>query len=429
MEFTTAGSDFPGWLRGCHGGHLGVVAAANPIRPGGIRRPGRGLMSDFYGIEQLLDEPARDAVRRTREFMAKEVEPVINKFWTREEFPYELIDGFARLGIAGVAYEGYGCPGGGPLLDGVIAMELARSDPSISTFMGVHSGLAMGSIYLCGSEEQKQRWLPAMARMEKIGAFGLTEPDVGSGAAGGLTTTALREGDTWILDGQKKWIGNATFADYIIIWARDVSDGQVKGFVVERETAGLSTTKMRDKIALRVVQNAYITLDGVRVPESSRLQKATSFKQTAAVLRLTRAGVAWQAVGCARGAYEHALAYAKEREQFGRPIAGFQLVQDLLVRMLANITASACMCARLAQLQADGAAADEHSALAKAFCTVRMRETVGYARELLGGNGILLEHQVGRFVADSEAIYSYEGTREINTLVVGRAITGLSAFV
>jgi len=386
-------------------------------------------MTDFYGIEELLPSAGRDAVQRTREFMAKEVEPVINRLWTREEFPHELIPGFRGLGIAGVAYEGYGCPGGGPLLDGVIAMELARSDPSISTFMGVHSGLAMGSIYLCGSEEQKQRWLPPMARMEKIGAFGLTEPDVGSGAAGGLTTTARREGDTWVLNGEKKWIGNATFADYIIIWARDVSDKQVKGFVVERGTPGLSTTKMRDKIALRVVQNAYITLEDVRVPESSRLQKASSFKQTAAVLRLTRAGVAWQAVGCARGAYEHALAYAKEREQFGRPIAGFQLVQDLLVRMLANITASACMCARLAQLQAAGAAGDEHSALAKVFCTVRMRETVGYARELLGGNGILLEHQVGRFVADAEAIYSYEGTREINTLVVGRAITGLSAFV
>lgn len=386
-------------------------------------------MTDFYGIEELLPSSARDAVQRTRDFMVKEVEPVINRLWTREEFPHELIPGFAGLGIAGVAYEGYGCPGGGPLLDGVIAMELARYDPSLSTFMGVHSGLAMGSIYLCGSEEQKQRWLPSMARMEKIGAFGLTEPDVGSGVAGGLTTTARREGDTWVLDGQKKWIGNATFADFIVIWARDVSDNQVKGFVVERETPGLTTTKMRDKIALRVVQNAYVSLDGVRVPESSRLQQASSFRQTAAVLRLTRAGVAWQAVGCAAGAYEHALAYAKEREQFGKPIAGFQLVQDLLVRMLANITASACMCARLAQLQASGSARDEHSALAKAFCTVRMRETVGYARELLGGNGILLEHQVGRFVADAEAIYSYEGTREINTLIVGRAITGLSAFL
>lgn len=386
-------------------------------------------MSDFYGIEQLLTDTGRDAVKRTREFLTKEVEPVINGYWTREEFPHHLIPEIARLGIAGVAYDGYGCPGGGPLLDGVLAMELARSDPSMSTFMGVHSGLAMGAVYLCGSQEQKERWLPAMARLEKIGAFGLTEPDVGSGAAGGLTTTCRRDGDTWVIDGQKKWIGNATFADYIIIWARDVSDGQVKGFVVEKGTPGLSTAKIKDKIALRVVQNAYITLDGVRVPESDRLQKATSFRQTAAVLRLTRAGVAWQAVGCAMGAYEHALAYAKEREQFGKPIAGFQLVQDLLVKMLANITASACMCARLAQLQAAGEAKDEHSALAKAFCTVRMRESVGYARELLGGNGILLEHQVGRFVADAEAIYSYEGTREINTLVVGRAITGLSAFV
>jgi len=386
------------------------------------------MSSDFYGIEQLLTDAGRDAVRRTREFLVKEVEPVINGYWTREEFPHHLIPEIASLGIAGVAYEGYGCPGGGPLLDGVLAMELARSDPSMSTFLGVHSGLAMGSIYLCGSEEQKERWLPAMARMEKIGAFGLTEPDVGSGVAGGLTTTCRRDGDEWVIDGQKKWIGNATFADYIIIWARDTDDSQVKGFVVEKGTAGLSTTKMKDKIALRVVQNAYITLDGVRVPESSRLLRATSFRQTAAVLRLTRAGVAWQAVGCALGAFEHALAYSKEREQFGRPIGGFQLVQDLLVRMLGNITASACLCTRLAQLQAAGEAADEHSALAKAFCTVRMRETVGYARELLGGNGILLEHQVGRFVADAEAIYSYEGTREINTLVVGRAITGLSAF-
>src|SRR5215471_9694168 len=385
--------------------------------------------ADFYGLERLLDDAGRDTLMHTREFMIKEVEPVINRYWTREEFPFELIPAIAALRITGLAYEGYGCPGGGPLLDGMIAMELARVDPSISTFMGVHSGLAMGSIYLCGSDEQRQRWLPQMASMAKIGAFGLTEPEVGSGVAGGLTTTATRDGDQWIISGQKKWIGNATFADYIIIWAKDQQDGQVKGFVVEKGTPGLSTTKMKDKIALRVVQNAYITLDGVRVPESDRLQNADSFRQTARVLRLTRAGVAWQAVGCARGAYEHALAYAKERQQFGRPIAAFQLVQDLLVRMLANVTASACLCARLAQLQAEGAAGDEHSALAKAFCTVRMRETVGYARELLGGNGILLENQVGRFVADAEAIYSYEGTREMNTLIVGRAITGTGAFV
>jgi glutaryl-CoA dehydrogenase len=392
--------------------------------------------ADFYALEALLDDAGRALLLRVRDFMEKSVQPVINRYWTREEFPHELVPAMAGLGIAGLSYDGYGCPGGGNVLDGMVAMEIARVDPSLATFLGVHSGLAMGSIYLCGSAEQKQRWLPAMARLEKIGAFGLTEPEVGSGAARGLTTTARRVqgdgeagGDSWVLDGQKKWIGNATFADYVIIWARDVSDGQVKGFVVEKGTPGFSPTKMRDKIALRVVQNAHISLDGVLVPEANRLQQANSFRDTAAVLRLTRAGVAWQAVGCARGAYEHALAYALSREQFGRPIAGFQLVQDLLVRMLANVTASACLCLRLAQLQQAGAAEDQHSALAKAFCTVRMRETVGYARELLGGNGILLENQVGRFVADAEAIYSYEGTREINTLIVGRAITGTSAFV
>jgi len=385
--------------------------------------------SDFYSLELLLDPAGRQKLEQVREFMEKEIEPVINRYWTREEFPRDLIPAIGQLGIIGLAYDGYGCAGGGNLLDGMVAMELARVDSSIATFFGVHSGLAMGSIYLCGSQEQKQRWLPEMARLEKIGAFGLTEPEVGSRASRGLTTTARRDGDEWVLNGQKKWIGNATFADYVVIWARDVADNQVKGFVVEQPTPGFSTTKMRDKIALRVVQNAYITMEDARVPEANRLQNANSFRDTAAVLRLTRAGVAWMAVGCGRGAYEHALAYAKQRQQFGRPIAGFQLVQDQLVRMLANVTSSACLCVRLAQLQEAGIADDQHSALAKAFCTVRMRETVGLARELLGGNGILLEYHVGRFVADAEAIYSYEGTREMNTLIVGRAITGSGAFV
>jgi glutaryl-CoA dehydrogenase len=385
--------------------------------------------ADFYALDTLLDAHGHEKLMKVRDFMEKSVAPVINHYWTREEFPHDLVPGLAGLGIAGLACPGYECPGGSSLLDGMIALELARVDPSIATFMGVHGGLAMGSIYLCGSEEQKWRWLPAMARMEKIGAFALTEPDVGSGAAGGLTTTAQRDGDVWVLNGQKKWIGNATFADLIIVWARDVADNQVKGFVVEKGAEGFTPTKMRHKIALRVVQNAEITLDNVRVLEENRLQQATTFRDTAKVLRLTRAGVAWMATGCARGAYEHALAYSKQREQFGRPIGGFQLVQDLLVRMLSNVTASACLCVRLSQLQDSDQAKDHHSALAKAFTTVRMRETVGWARELLGGNGILLEYQVGRFVADAEAIYSYEGTREINTLIVGRAITGLGAFV
>jgi glutaryl-CoA dehydrogenase len=384
---------------------------------------------DFYQIAGLLSREDQLLLGRVRAFMEAEVAPIINHYWVRATFPFDILPGLRALGIAGMPYHGYGCPGKSTLLDGFVAMELARVDPSIATFHGVHSGLAMGSIYLCGSEEQKQRWLPPMARLEAIGAFGLTEPEVGSGAAGGLTTTARREGDTWVLSGQKKWIGNATFADLTVIWARNLADNQVKGFVVEKGTPGFSTEKLEDKIALRVVQNALITLDEVRVAEANRLQMANSFRDTARVLRMTRANVAWQAVGCARGAYEHALAYAQRREQFGRPIGGFQLVQDLLVRMLSNITASHCLVVRLSQLQDTGVMKDEHAALAKAFCTVKMRETVGYARELLGGNGILLEEHVGRFVADAEAIYSYEGTREINTLIVGRAITGFSAFV
>ena len=384
---------------------------------------------DFYQISGIVSEEDSAILQRVRAFMEAEVAPIINQYWIREEFPHQLIPGMAALGIAGTAYKGYGCHGKSTLLDGLIAMEMARIDSSIATFFGVHSGLAMGSIYLCGSDEQKEQWLPAMARLEKIGAFGLTEPEVGSGTSGGLTTTAQRDGDSWILNGQKKWIGNATFSDVTVIWARDLADNSVKGFLVEKDTPGFLPEKIRDKIALRVVQNALITMDSCRVPEANRLQRANSFRDTAAVLRMTRAGVAWQAVGCARGAYELSLKYSQEREQFGRPIGRFQLVQDLLVRMLGNITASQCMVMRLSQMQDQGIMNDEHASLAKAFCTVKMRESVGYARELLGGNGILLDHNVGRFVADAEAIYSYEGTREMNTLIVGRAITGFSAFV
>jgi glutaryl-CoA dehydrogenase len=385
--------------------------------------------SDFYDLAALLDDDGRKLLQQVRTFMNERVEPCINEWWTRGKFPRHLIPEMAELGIAGTPYQGYGCPGRSFLTDGMVAMELSRGDPSIATFYGVHSGLAMGTVYLCGSEEQKQRWLPAMARMELIGAFGLTEPDHGSDVARGIQTTARRDADGWVLDGQKKWIGNASFADLVIIWARDVETDRVLGFVVEKDTPGFSTVDLEDKIALRAVQNALITLDGVHVPEENRLQEANSFRDTATVLRMTRASVAWSAVGCARGAYEHALAYAGERNQFGKPIAEFQLVQDLLVRMLGNITASATLCTRVSQLQDEGRLADEQASLAKMFSTMRMRETVGWARELMGGNGILLENHVGRYVADAEAIYSYEGTREVNSLIVGRAITGHGAIV
>jgi glutaryl-CoA dehydrogenase len=384
---------------------------------------------DFYQVTESLKDSERAVLQRVRTFMETKVAPVINQHWLEDSFPFDLVPDFRDLQISGAGYEGYGCAGGSTLVAGFIAMELARVDCSFATFFGVHSGLAMGSIFLCGSEAQKQKWLPPMARLEKIGSFGLTEPLVGSGASGGLLTTARREGDSWTLNGQKKWIGNATFGHLTIIWARDVADNQVKGFIVENNSPGFKAEKIQHKMALRVVQNALITLENCVVPEENRLQIDTSFRDTARVLRMTRAFVAWEAVGCAIGAYEHALAYAQTREQFGKPIGKFQLIQDLLVKMLGNITASLCMVVRLSQLQDEGKLKDEHASLAKAFCTVKMRETVGFARELLGANGISLDYDVGRFVADAEAIYSYEGTREMNTLIVGKAITGMGAFV
>jgi alkylation response protein AidB-like acyl-CoA dehydrogenase len=384
---------------------------------------------DFYQVTECLNDTERDTLKQVRTFMETKVAPVITKYWAEDSFPFELIPSLRDMKIGGLGYNGYECAGGSTMLMGFVAMEMARVDSSIATFFGVHSGLAMGSIYLGGSEAQKQKWLPPMARLEKIGSFGLTEPLVGSGTGGGLTTTAKREGDTWVLNGQKKWIGNATWGDLTIIWARDVADGQVKGFIVENKTSGFKAEKIENKIALRVVQNALITLDNCRVSEENRLQADNSFRDTAKVLRMTRAFVAWESTGCGMGAYEHALAYAQTREQFGKPIAKFQLVQDLLAKMLGNVTASLCMVVRLSQMQDEGKLLDHHASLAKAFCTVKMRETVAWARELLGANGILLDNQVARYFADAEALYSYEGTREMNTLIVGKAITGFSAFV
>lgn len=384
---------------------------------------------DFYDIYHTLSPEQREIQLKVREFMEKEVKPLVNHYWLRDEFPHELIPKFQKLNICGVTYEGYGCPGMPFLMEGVIAMEMARIDASIATFFGVQSGLAMGSIYICGSEEQKQKWLPQMQKFEKIGAFGLTEPEVGSGAAGGLTVTCKKTPEGWVLNGQKKWIGNATFADLVIIWARDLGDGEVKGFIVEKDNPGYSVEKIKGKMALRIVQNGLITLEDCLVTEENRLQNANSFKDTGKVLRMTRAGVAWMATGCARGAYESALDYTRKREQFGKPIASFQMIQGHLVEMLSNLTAMQTMVFRLSEMQDEGILRDEHASLAKVFCTLRTRDIVSRAREVLGGNGILLEYDVARFVADAEAIYSYEGTKEINSLIVGRSITGFSAFV
>lgn len=389
------------------------------------------LTSDFYDYEALLPDEERKILLKARALMRDEVKPLVNENWGNGTFPKELIGIFRDSGLAGLPYAGYGehRPAVSNLLSGMLAMEMSRTDASVATFFGVHNGLAMYSIHSGGDQEQRDRWLPAMAAMDKIGAFAMTEPLGGSDVAGGMRTTARRDGDTWILDGAKKWIGNATFADYVIVWARDVDDNHVKGFVVEKGTPGFVPTKIEGKVAFRIVENAEITLTDVRVPEANRLQNINSFRDVAEILRATRGGVAWQALGVMTGAYELALDYAKERRQFGRPIARFQLVQDLLVKSLGNITASWGMLVQLARLQDAGVFRDEHSSLAKAFVTSRMREVVAWSREIFGGNGIVLDYDIARFFTDAEAIYSFEGTREMNTLIVGKSITGESAFV
>src|SRR6478672_1140714 len=386
--------------------------------------------SDFYQLADVLTADEKATVKKVRAYMETKVQPIINKYWSDDAFPFELLPSFKELHLGGLGFEGYGCAGGSQKLFGFVAMELARVDALFGTFFGVHSGLAMGSIYLDGSEEQKHKWLPPMASFEKIGCFGLTEPLVGSGTGGGLLTTAKRDGDTWVLNGQKRWIGNATWCDVSIIWARDVADNQVKGFIVENKTTpGFSVEKIEHKIALKVVQNGQITLKDVRVPEANRLQAGNSFRDTARVLRMTRYMVGWASTGVQMGAFEATLKYAQERLQFGRPIASFQLVQDLLAKMLANVTACQCMMVRLAQMDDERKLADHHASLAKAFCTAKSRETVAWGRELLGGNGIVADYNGARFFADAEALYSYEGTYQMQNLIVGKAITGIGAFI
>lgn len=387
------------------------------------------LASDFYAYESLLSDQEKEALGKLRAWLEADVKPIIGGYWERAEFPMQIVKPLADLGTLSYSWEETRPFENSAVFRGFVAFELARVDPSVATFVGVQNGLATGTISVCGSKEQRDEWIPKLASGEVLGAFGLTEPLSGSDSAQGLRTTARREGDTWVLNGSKRWIGNATFSDITIIWAKDVADDQVKGFIVPTSTPGYTATKIEGKISLRAVQNADITLENVVVPEALRLANANSFRDTASVLRLTRAEVAWAAVGTSVGAYEAAVEYAGERVQFGKTIGSHQLIQDLLVKCLGNITASLGMVVRVSEMLDRGEQRDEHSALAKAYATARMRETVAWAREAVGGNGITLEYDVARFFADAEALYSYEGTREMNTLIVGRKITGKAAFV
>ncbi|MFF7756153.1 MULTISPECIES: acyl-CoA dehydrogenase family protein [Streptomyces] len=383
--------------------------------------------TDYYLLNELLTDEQQALRQRVREFMDQEVIPIINPYWERAEFPHELVPKLAQLGIAGFQVPGYGSPGMNNVTAGVVIMELARGDLSMSTFMGVHSALAMMSIALLGSEEQKQRFLPPMARLEKIGAFGLTEPAHGTDVVK-LETTAHRDGDSYVLNGHKRWIGNATFADYVIVWARG-DDGHVGGYVVEKGTPGFEAEVITGKTALRCVQNAQISLTDVRVPAENRLANVHTFRDTEKVLLASRFCVAWEAIGAAVAGYETALAYAKQRKQFGIPLAAYQLVQYRLARMLADITDMVCMQYRLSQLMDEGKYSMPRVALAKMHYTERASAILSDARDLLGGNGILLDYHVARHLCDIEAIDTYEGTDTVQALIVGRDITGYSAFV
>jgi glutaryl-CoA dehydrogenase len=388
---------------------------------------GRSLGTDYFRIADQLTEQERDYWRRSRDFVDDEVLPVINGYWERAEFPWPLIEKMGGLGIVGDGIDGYGCPPMSPLSSGLIHLELNRGDGSLGTFLGIQAGLAMQSIAMLGSEEQKQRWLPGMASLDKLGAFALTEPNHGSDSIA-LESSARRDGDGWVLNGQKKWIGNGTLADVIVVWARDTGDGQVKGFLVEKGTPGYDARRIDGKASLRAVWQAEIALTDVRVPEENRLPAARTFKDAGRVLAGTRNTVAWAALGHATAAYEIAAAYAAERIQFGKPLVHFHLIQDRLVKMLAEICSMQLYCLRLGRLMEEGRLTDTIAALAKMNNTRRAREVVAEARDLLGGNGILLDFHVVRHMADMEAIHTFEGTETIQTLIVGKDITGVGAF-
>jgi glutaryl-CoA dehydrogenase len=385
---------------------------------------GDALATDYFRVREQFTPEQWEHFTATRRFVDDEVLPAINEYWEAAELPWPLMRRLAELGLYGEDIEGYGCPGMSPLARGLVNMELHRGDGSLGTFLGVQSGLAMKSIALLGSEAQKERWLPAMARLDAIGAFALTEPAHGSDSVA-LETSARRDGDGWVLDGVKRWIGNGSIADVVVVWARSDDDGQVKGFLVETGTPGFEAETLGGKGAARAIWQAQIRLDRVR---AEKLPDANTFKDAGRVLITTRTTCAWGALGHAVAAYDTALTYAKQRVQFGKPLVSFQLVQDRLVKMLAEITGMQLYCMQLARLEEAGQLTDTIAGLAKLNNTRKARTVIAEARDLLGGNGVLLSNHVIRHMGDIEVIHTYEGTETMQALIVGRDITGVGAF-
>ncbi|RAN69604.1 acyl-CoA dehydrogenase [Bacillus sp. SRB_336] len=388
--------------------------------------------TDPYLLLGQLRDADRAVMFKVRGFVNDRVLPVINGYWERAEFPFELLEPLASLGIIGSTIEGYGCPGLSRLGAGMATVEMSRGDGSMNTFIGVQSNLSMGTINMLGSEEQKQRWLPRMATLELVGAFALTEPEHGSDSVG-LETTARRDGDHWVLNGRKRWIGNASHADVVIIWARDEADAKVKAFVMEKNDdgtypSGYQTEVITGKVGKRAILQPDINLDGLRIPAANRLVNANSFRDASVVLASTRGGASWECLGHAIAAYEAAVTYAGVREQFGMPIASYQLVQHKLANMLAELTAIQLMCFRMAELQEAGEWTGTMASIAKMHGAQKARWICSEARDILGGNGLLLDFHVARHLTDMEVVHTYEGTDSIQSLLIGREITGISAF-
>lgn len=387
---------------------------------------------DFLMLDSDLTEQEKALRDRIREFGKNHVLPIINEYWERAEFPEELLEPLGELGIVGTFIEGYGCPGLSRRAAGIVARELGRIDGSVNTFFGVHSNLGMGSIYLLGNNEQRERWLPDMAKLKKTGAFALTEPKHGSDSVS-LETSARRDGDEWILNGHKRWIGNGHAGDVIVVYARDEEDGNVKAFVVEKNEegnypAGYRPQVITGKIGKRAILQGDIVIDNVRVPEANRLENCESFAGVNRVLAATRGGASWEAVGHAMAGFELAANYALEREQFGAPIASYQLVQEKLATMLSDVTQLQLLCGRMAELQQKDEFTGAMASLTKMTTSRKALAICREARDMMGGNGLLLENHVARHLTDMEVISTYEGTDSMQALIVGREITGISAF-
>jgi len=380
--------------------------------------------ADLMYIVDLLPGPERERYADIRKFLQSSVRQASIEYWNREEFPFGLLAEIGKYGLGGLQTDG-----SSKLFKGLMYVELARADVSLSALVGIHNELIVGMINELGSEEQKLRWLPGLTTFTKLGAFALTEPDHGSDIAGGLETSARLENGEWVINGAKRWIGAGTIADFALVWARDEGDLQIKGFIVETDRPGYTATKIPNKIGLRIMQNADIALDDVRIPESNLLPGATDFSKANHLLRDSRAWVGWQGAGIQLAAFDVARSYSLERRQFGKELARFQLIQQQLAEMLGNASASLALMAQLARIQEDGKLEMVQAAMAKATCTRLARASVAMGRSLLGGNGISSDYEMGKLFGDAEILYTYEGSYEINSLIVGRAVTGKSAFV